>query len=66
MADFSQTMKIYRVRIMASSGQSERTIQATSTMDAYRQALAEYSPEVILYSLSVRPNNKQSSERLAA
>ena len=66
MAELSQAIKSYRVRIIASSGQSERTVEAISTMDAYQQALTGYSPKTILYSLSVQPCHKNSNECLAA
>ena len=57
---------IYRVRIATSEGNSERLIEAESSMEAFRKALLHYSPDALLYSLSVQPHRGKTASCVAA
>ena len=57
---------VYQVRIATSEGMSERLVEAASTMEAFRQTLLRYSPDALLYSLSVQPYRGRSAGCVAA
>ena len=57
---------VYQVRIATSEGNSKRLVEAASTMDAFRQTLLHYSPDALLYSLSVQPYRGGTAECAAA
>lgn len=57
---------VYQVRIATSEGNAERLIEAASSMEAFRQSLRHYSPDALLYSLSVQPYRGGTAECAAA
>ena len=57
---------VYKVRIATSEGNSERLVEAASTMEAFRQTLLHYSPDALLYSLSVQPYRGSAARGVAA
>lgn len=63
---FLPKTSVYQVRIATSEGSSIHLIEAASTMDAFRQALLNYSPDAVLHSLSVQPHHSDKAERVAA
>ena len=63
---FSPIKSVYQVRIATSEGKSERLIEAVSTMEAFRQILLNYSPDALLYSLSVQPYRGSAASSVAA
>ena len=63
---FLPITSVYQVRIATSEGSSIHLIEAASTMDAFRQALLNYSPDAVLHSLSAQPHRSDKSELVAA